>query len=135
VRRAAELNTPLIAYRPQVAGEPRHSQEPTAFARCDAAHVMLDTIKTAEDGDGVIVRVYEAHNQRGSVTLTFARPIRDAQACNLLEETEEPRTKSQEPTAKNQESAKGEDTTFEGNTLRFMIRPFEIRSFRVRFGS
>ncbi|HEY0602931.1 MAG TPA: glycoside hydrolase family 38 C-terminal domain-containing protein, partial [Herpetosiphonaceae bacterium] len=156
VRRAAELNIPLIAYRPQPSSESRPSQQSTAFVHCDAAHVMLDTIKTAEDGDGVIVRVYEAHNQRGPVTLTFAQPIRDVEECNLLEE---PRTKNLEPGGEQKNKGTSEqrnnevptspsptavgeggrgvraidDLSITSDTLRFAIRPFEIRSFRVRF--
>ncbi|HEY0735329.1 MAG TPA: alpha-mannosidase [Herpetosiphonaceae bacterium] len=155
VRRAAELNIPLIAYRPQPSSEHQPRQESSAFVRCDAAHVMLDTIKSAEDGDGVIVRVYEAHNQRGPVTLTFAQPIRDVEECNLLEETEEPRTKNLEPNGAQESNAVptssspaateveadrgsgkgpgGEGLSTTASTLRFAIRPFEIRSFRVRF--
>ncbi|MBV9789904.1 MAG: alpha-mannosidase [Chloroflexi bacterium] len=159
VRRAAELNTPLIAYCPQAAVERQPGQDRASFAHCDAAHVMLDTIKTAEDGDGVIVRVYEAHNQRGPVTLTFAQPIREAEECNLLEEprtqnlepNEEQRTENKEqstetspsPAATDAEAGGGSgkgpgvranDLIIAGNTLQFAIRPFEIRSFRVRFG-
>jgi alpha-mannosidase len=153
VRRAAELNTPLLAYRPQAADDAQQPAEPVSFASCDAAHVQLDTIKTAEDGDGLILRVYETHNQRGPVTLSFARPILDAQPCNLLEEAEEQRTKNNrtengEPGARNQEPEKHQaqitrqavgqavgDLIVAGNTLRFAIRPFEIRSFRVRFAT
>ncbi len=123
VRRAAELNTPLIAYQPtsQARSAEHHS---TAFARCDVAHVVLDTIKTAEDGDGVIIRVYEAHNQRGPVTLHFAQPVLSAEACNLLEEPEEGQA--------GQQSA---DLTVAGHSCSFMIKPFEIKTFRVRLGS
>ncbi|HEX6288547.1 MAG TPA: alpha-mannosidase [Herpetosiphonaceae bacterium] len=114
VRRAAELNTPLLAYRPQDSAAERSAHIST-FVRCDAAHVMLDTIKTAEDGDGLIVRFYEAHNQRGPVALTFAQPVTSAEACNLLEESIG-------------------DVELDGHTLRFTIRPFEIRTLRVRLG-
>ncbi|WP_232282817.1 glycoside hydrolase family 38 C-terminal domain-containing protein [Roseiflexus sp. RS-1] len=38
----------------------------------------VETIKTADDGDGLIVRMYEAHNQRGQVCLDFGRPVESA---------------------------------------------------------
>ncbi len=115
-RRAAELNAPLIPYRPQSAREHAPARDLTAaFVGCDAAHVMLDTIKTAEDGNGLIVRVYETQNQRGPATLTFAQPVVAAEVCNLLEE----------PIG---------DVMIDGHALRFSIRPFEIKSFRVQLG-
>jgi alpha-mannosidase len=120
VRRAAELNTPLIAYGPQTSQALAEQRGNTAFARCDVDHVVLDTIKTPEDGDGLIVRVYEAHNQRGPVTLSFAQPVLSVEACNLLEEAEE---------------AQSGAVTVDGQTLQFMIKPFEIRTFRVRLAS
>lgn len=123
VRRAAELNAPLEVVRGSRGAEgrgggARASGRPTAAApmslvACDAAHVVIDTIKTAEDGDGIIVRVYEAHNRRGRAQLHFAWPIAAAEACNLLEEH-------------------SGAVEVDGTVLRFAIRPFEIRTFRVR---
>lgn len=118
VRRAAELNTPLVAWGSR--GQPEHvgplELHGQAFVHCDAPHVVVDTIKTAEDGDGLIVRLYEAYNQRGPVRLTFTLPIVSAEECNLLEE-------------------RSAELVAEGSVLRLSIRPFEIKTLRVRFGS
>jgi alpha-mannosidase len=73
----------------------------------------VETVKPAEDGDGLIVRLYEAHNQRGRGTLTFVTPLLSAQECNLLEEPLN-------------------DVSCQENTLSFQVRPFEIKTFRVR---
>jgi alpha-mannosidase len=70
-------------------------------------------VKPAEDGDGLIVRLYEAHNQHGHGTLTFATPILSAQECNLLEK-------------------QINDVCCEGNSLSFQVKPFEIKTYRVR---
>jgi alpha-mannosidase len=75
-------------------------------------HVIVETVKPAEDGDGLMVRLYEAHNQRGHGTLTFATFILSAHECNLLEE----------PT---------NDVSYHRKTLSFQVRPFEIKTFRV----
>jgi alpha-mannosidase len=72
-------------------------------------------VKTAEDGDGLIVRLYEAHNRRGPAEITFDRPIASATEVNLLEH----------------EIAQ---TTTDGSTLRFEVRPYEVKTFRVRLG-
>jgi alpha-mannosidase len=76
-------------------------------------HVIVETVKPAEDGDGLMVRLYEAHNQRGHGTLTFATSILSAHECNLLEEPIN-------------------DVCCQGNSLSFQVRPFEIKTFRVR---
>ena len=73
-------------------------------------------MKPAEDGAGLIVRLYEAHNQRGRGTLTFATPLLDAHECNLLEE---PRR----------------DISCSGATLSFQIKPFEIKTFRIHLST
>jgi alpha-mannosidase len=111
VRRAYELNVPVLAtssFLPQAQQEPLTS----SFLSTDCPHVVIDTVKPAEDGHGLIVRLYEAHNQRGRGTLTFATPLLSAEECNLLEE---PLSKAH----------------YQENTLAFEVRPFEIKSFRV----
>ena len=121
VRRAYELNVPIVC----VAGRKKaatSSVEPAtdvtnfSFIQTDCSHVIVETIKPAEDGDGLIVRLYEAHNQRGRGTLTFATSIQSAQECNLLEE----------PLG---------DVAYQGKTLSFQVRPFEIKTFRVHLAS
>jgi alpha-mannosidase len=71
-------------------------------------------VKPADDGDGLIVRLYEAHNQRGRGRLTFVTALLSAQECNLLEEPLN-------------------EVSCQGNTLSFQVRPFEIKTFRARF--
>jgi alpha-mannosidase len=121
VRRAYELNVPVVC----VAGEKQAASIPASFTtgrtsssflQVDCPHVIVETVKPAEDGDGLIVRLYEAHNQRGRGTLTFVASILSAQACNLLEEPLH-------------------DVSCQGNTLTFQVRPFEIKTFRVRLAS
>jgi alpha-mannosidase len=115
VRRAYELNVPVVC----VAGRKKAPNLSTtgitssSFIQVDCTHVILETVKPAEDGGGLIVRLYEAHNQRGRGTLTFVTPILSAQECNLLEE----------PIS---------DAPSQGNTLAFQVRPFEIKTFRIR---
>ncbi|GHF37445.1 alpha-mannosidase [Deinococcus metalli] len=60
VREATDLNSPLV-----VAG----SAAPTPPVRLEGLPVALGTLKAAEDGSGVILRVYEPHGARGEVTL------------------------------------------------------------------
>ena len=116
VRRAYELNVPVLSVMGEVKSEATHAPAgkplSISFIRTDCEHIVVETVKPAEDGDGLIVRLYEAHNQRGQGTLFFATNIVSARECNLLEE----------PVA---------DASYQENTLTFSVRPFEIKTFRV----
>lgn len=64
----------------------RGSGSKVPLVRCEDRNIVVETIKKAEDGAGVIVRLYECHNSRGRAELLSDRPIRVAKKCNLLEE-------------------------------------------------
>lgn len=117
VRHAYELNVPAIYLAGQGQTPAMSSHTSTSFIQTDCSHIVVETIKPAEAGDGLIVRLYEAHNQRGNATLRFAAPLRSVQVCNLLEE----------PLADI-----GVDTA-QSNSFSFEVRPFEIKTFRVHF--
>ncbi|HCI81874.1 MAG TPA: alpha-mannosidase, partial [Ktedonobacter sp.] len=116
VRRAYELNVPLLC----LAGQKSHDAtsttgdaiSTTSFVQTDCEHIVVETIKPAEDGNGLIVRLYEAHNQRGNCVLTFARDLESVQECNLLEE----------PVG---------NVDVQGKSITFKVRPFEIKTFRI----
>jgi alpha-mannosidase len=105
-RRAYELNAPLRStVGPQgVRG---------AFLTVAGEHVVVETIKVADDGDGLIVRLYEAHNQRGRVALRFPRLLKSAAETNLLEHEIGP-------------------VDWEGQTIQLDVRPFEVKTIRIR---
>ncbi len=56
----------------------------------DSPHVVVETVKTAWDGDGIVLRLYEAHNRAGPVRLILDRPARSAHRCDALERDSEP---------------------------------------------
>ena len=85
------------------------------WAEVDTDHVILETVKKAEDENAWIVRVYECKQYRSNaVTLTFGQPIRKAVECNLLEEEETP-------------------VAFQNKQLTFAVKPFEIKTFKIWF--
>jgi alpha-mannosidase len=88
---------------------------PVSLARTDRPGLVIDTVKPAEDGDGLVVRVVEQHNSRGPATITFGQPIRSAEETNLLERTTGP-------------------AHFDGNDLHIQVRPYGIATYRVRLG-
>ena len=78
--------------------------------------LVIETVKPAEDGAGLIVRVYDAHNTRGPATLTFAREIVSAEETTMLEEPSGPADHA-------------------GRDLHFTVRPYGIATFRLRLAS
>jgi hypothetical protein len=107
--RATHQEARLLPYRPARAGEPLGPLFATYWLRGGAAAafnarlhwaggvaagawpaagggLVLDTVKRAEDGDGLVLRLYEPHGARGVATVRLARGIRAAQRANLLEE-------------------------------------------------
>ena len=88
LRHAQALNDPLwAAFLPARPADTGVLPPSFSLATVDAEHVVLDTVKRAEDGDGWIVRLYEAWQYRDEmVTVTFGRPLRGAVECNLMEE-------------------------------------------------
>jgi alpha-mannosidase len=52
----------------------------------DSPGVFIDTVKRAEDGDELIVRLYEGHGGRGVARLRVGVPFTEAWFTNLLED-------------------------------------------------
>ena len=107
VREAYRLNQPALSVRGGQAGTEY------SLASVQPANVILETVKQAEDGDGVIVRLYETENARTEACLTWNRPIASGEECNCIEE-------------------KQADAAFDSACIPFVIKPYEIKTFRIR---
>ena len=112
-RRAWELNDPLIAI-PIGGGARCHlALHPNcSFLSIDRDHVMLSALKLAEKGDGLILRLYEDQNRRGTVNVAFFTPPSRAVECDPYE------------------NEIGQADLVSG-CLRFDIKPFEVRTFKL----
>lgn len=110
MREAYELNYPaLVAH-----GSSR--TETQSFFELDAGHIMLETVKLAEDRTGDwIVRLYEGKGTAGTCRLTTALDVSEWRETSM---TEEP-TKRLEPV---------------GNAIRLRFRPFEVKTIRLSIG-
>lgn len=119
VRHAYLFNMPtrarLVSVGHETEAHHAHGTFPVSrsFVNTDRPGLVIETVKPAEDGDGVIVRLYEAHNTRGPAVLRFLRPIVSAEETNMLEERIGP-------------------ADIEGSELRLRVRPYGIATFRVR---
>jgi alpha-mannosidase len=113
VAQSYALNDPLVVWATARNPKPKtQNSQPSSFVSVDLPNVVIETIKQAEDGQGVIVRLYESQRQRGEFTLTTAFPLSEAWRTNLLEE--------------NQERLEIED-----HQLRFSIKPYQIVTLRL----
>src|SRR5690606_23943228 len=83
---ASDFNDPLILRRVQ--GTSGSSEALGALVWTDTPNVVIETIKQAEDGNGIIVRLYEDHRYRGRFTLNTSFALAKVYHCNLLEENE-----------------------------------------------
>jgi alpha-mannosidase len=57
-----------------------------SWAQVDAPGLVLDTVKLAEDGDALVLRLYEAHGGRGRARIRLGVPFSGARRSNLLED-------------------------------------------------
>jgi len=112
VQQGYQLNAPVLA----VAAPGKKGVLPAAasFAAVDAENVVIDAVKRCEDSGDLIVRMYEAHGQRGDVSLTFGRKPKRVTECDLMEE--------------NDVSVK-----VKGATVRLYVKPYELRTLKVQF--
>jgi alpha-mannosidase len=109
VRRAWELNVPARSVPVgRAAGAPRSR----SFLSLEGAPAVLETLKPAEDGRGLILRVYESHGSRGEVSVLLDGALKQVLECNHVEED-------------------GSPIPLSPGGFRFPIRPFQIRSFRL----
>lgn len=84
----------------------------TSFFELCGAGVFIDTVKKAEDAEALILRLYEAHGNRGPVRIRSALPVRTAARCNLLEEEDTP-------------------LSWEDGETCLAVRPFEIITLKL----
>lgn len=112
-RAARELNVPLIMHETESSAGNLPSEY--AFVKCDNEAVIIDTIKPAENGDGIIVRLYESHGSHVSVNLEFMKDVGGIEYVNLLEDVIEDDA----------------SLNIKGNRAAFNLKPFQIVSLKV----
>jgi alpha-mannosidase len=108
---AYALNAPLRWAWLEASEGPATSLPP--FIGCDDRNLVIETVKRAEDGDGLIVRLYECHNSRGTAEVSCARPILGAELCDL-------------------EERRVEEIELTDGQLLIEYKPFEILTLRLR---
>ncbi len=110
VQDAYDLNDPVILRSVSGGSEGVFTQTP--LVSVDAWYVIIETIKRAEDGNGLIVRLYEDKRRRGPFVLRAGFDVARAAICNLLEEDETP-------------------LEMPGNAAQLNIAPYQIMTIRL----
>jgi len=113
VEAAHELNSPLRVVdieAPTTGRRPASS----SLVRVDRPGVVVQAIKQADDGDGFIVRMYEAYGRRHRTQLVIGAPIRSASVVDLLER-------------------QLQTLDVAGPLIELEFRPFEIKTLRLRY--
>lgn len=95
VEAAYELNVPLRATPLTKRGEPAVAREamlpPAAsFLEVDVANVMVEAVKRAEDGDDLVLRLYQTSRRGTLASLRFGFDLEAAAEVDLLEEQPAP---------------------------------------------
>lgn len=108
-REAFALNSPLVPVRGGgTPGEP--------FVVAEGLELALAGLKRSEDGEAVILRLYEPHGARGRTTLRFPGGLKTAERTNLLEDRG------------------GEPVGVEEDAIHVEVRPFEVVTLRLGVG-
>jgi len=108
---AYALNDPLLVYTPQREVQAAATFSLPSLFRVDKPNIVIETIKQAEDGNGIIVRLYESQRRRGPITITAGFDLAAVWSTNLLEEN-------------------SEQLPRQGNQVSFVIKPYEIVTLR-----
>jgi alpha-mannosidase len=107
---AYDLNDPLILRR--VNGTGSQTKALGSLLSTSEANVVIETIKLAEDGHGLIVRMYEDQRNRGKAIVTTSFALAEAYQCNILEENEAA-------------------LPFSGNEVQIDFAPYQIITLRL----
>ncbi|MBW2581172.1 MAG: alpha-mannosidase, partial [Deltaproteobacteria bacterium] len=119
VAEAYALNDPVFVYQSTMDDRPQAGENSAlvflyqqAFIQVDHPNIVIETIKRAEDGNGVIVRLYESQRQRGEFTMSTAFELNSAWRTNILELNQK-------------------EIFVAGNQLKFQIKPYQILTLRL----
>ena len=111
VKYAFQLNQPLKAF---AAGKQNGTfGTEKSFITVDNENIIIDAVKPAQDGNGIIIRMYESARTRGNVSVKFNfGTVKKVIETNLMEVDEtEIETKD--------------------NAFDFFITPHQVRTFRI----
>lgn len=123
VQQAYLLNNPMLAIRNEgtgINGGQNPLPQAMAMVGVDQENIVVEVVKMAEDGEGLVVRLYECYNRRQDVCVSFPKPIGRIAECDLMENE----------IAGLQPVVTGEHS---GRAVMLSVKPYEIRTLKVTF--
>ncbi len=110
------LNDPIIVFKSNVEGRMPGKQDAglRSLVSVIDPNVIIETIKHAEDGNGIIVRLYESQRKRGQVQVRAGFAVESAWVTNLLEENES-------------------ELRVEKDSILLDLKPYQIVTLRIKF--
>jgi len=113
-REAYLLNDPIIVYQRKDERGKKSVSNLQSLISTSSPNVIIETVKRSEDGDGVIVRLYESQRKRGQVKVKVGSRIESAWETNLLEEDKS-------------------ELQVESGQVILNVRPYQIMTLRLRY--
>lgn len=110
-QKAYEFNCPM--YTKIQASHKGMLPDELSFIKVDQPNVFIEVVKKAEDSDEIVIRLYEAYNRRCKVFVQFFKNLEFVAETNLNEESID-------------------ILIPEENSFNFEIKPYEIRTFKVK---
>ncbi|MBN2316061.1 MAG: alpha-mannosidase, partial [Sedimentisphaerales bacterium] len=104
------LNDPVIVFEPTDSTSEYRRIKPVI--NVDQKNVVVETVKQAEDSNGLVVRMFDSLRQRGEVTLKTGFRLSAAYKTDLLEHADE-------------------SLNVQDDSVTFYMRPFEIVTLRL----
>lgn len=112
VNEAFKLNLPLKVFT-GCKGSGKAGER--SFISVSGKGVIVDAVKQAQNGSGVILRVYEAEGKREKAVVTLPAVPVSVSECNMMEE-----------------DIKLSEFDY-ADGFRFTLKPFEVKTFRIIF--
>ncbi|MFW5689244.1 MAG: alpha-mannosidase [Spirochaetota bacterium] len=116
LERAHELNAPVL-----LRAIARAAERTSEFSVAGGL-VKIETVKPAEDGRGIIMRLYETRGARRTIVLRSKRPFARIEEVDLMEDR-----RGRAPRAR---AARADGMAAE---IELTFEPFQIRTFRIEF--
>jgi alpha-mannosidase len=89
-------------------------EDKLSFITVDAENVIVEVVKEQEEGKDTIIRLFESFNKRTNVKLrTFIKPKRIWEV--------------------NLEEKELKELVLNENELKFIINPYEIKTFKIEY--
>ncbi|MBQ7725721.1 MAG: alpha-mannosidase, partial [Clostridia bacterium] len=108
IRPAYELNYPALVFDGTA-----HAAYGGSLLNVDSDHVIIETVKPAEDGNGFIARMYETEGASVVCDLSVSSAVRSVSKTDMLEYRDEP-------------------IEMTGHTVTLSFKPFEIKTLRFQ---